>query len=174
MADNADRRERPRYAVSAAAEALEPRSNMRLTGRATDLGMGGCYVDTISPFAVGTAIRVRLFSERHCFQTRAMVTYALTGMGMGLAFSETSPDQSASLRHWVAELSGETMPHSELDSEGALHSGETRGQERQFARNCERDGRAAPAKTPHYRDRGRRSAAKALRIAGPLSSTSPL
>lgn len=120
MADNADRRERQRYAVSAAAEALEPRSNMRLTGRATDLGMGGCYVDTISPFAVGTAIRVRLFSERHCFQTRAMVTYALPGMGMGLAFSEISPDQSASLRHWVAELSGETMPHSERDFEGGF------------------------------------------------------
>ena len=120
MADKTDRRERPRYPVSAAAEAVEPQSNMRLTGRATDLGMGGCYVDTISPFAVGTAIRVRLFSERHCFQTRAMVAYALPGMGMGLAFSETNADQSASLRHWVAELSGETMPYSELDPEGGF------------------------------------------------------
>ena len=151
MADKTDRRERPRYPVSAAAEAVEPQSNMRLTGRATDLGMGGCYVDTISPFAVGTAIRVRLFSERHCFQTRAMVTYALPGMGMGLAFSEISPDQSASLRHWVAELSGETMPHSERDFEGGF-TPERRVAKSANLREIVRDGRAATAKTPHYRD----------------------
>lgn len=120
LPDHADRRADPRYPVSAAAEALDFSSNLRLMGRATDLGMGGCYVDTISPFPVGTAIRVRLFSERHSFQTPATVTYALGGMGMGLAFSETSPEQSTSLCHWVAQLSGEGTPYPERDLEGAF------------------------------------------------------
>jgi hypothetical protein len=126
LADEGERRERPRYPVSASAEILEPRTNTRLTGRATDLGVGGCYVDTMSPFAVGTAVRVRVFAEGHSFQARAVVTYALTSMGMGLAFSDVSADQVASLHGWVAELNGETMPYSELDSEGAF-SVEKRG-----------------------------------------------
>jgi hypothetical protein len=63
--ENADRRGHPRYPVSASAEVLEARTDTRVTGRATDLGLGGCYVDTLSPFAVGTAVHMRVFTERH-------------------------------------------------------------------------------------------------------------
>jgi hypothetical protein len=115
--ENADRRGHPRYPVSASAEVLEPRTHTRITGRATDLGLGGCYVDTLSPFPVGTSVHMRMFTERHSFQTQATVSYALTSMGMGLAFIKIAPDQAAVMREWVAELSGEVTPGVDFDSD---------------------------------------------------------
>ena len=93
---------------SALAEVIEPRPRTRLTCRATDLSLGGSYADTISPFAVGTAVLVRLSCEGRSFQTGARVTYALNGMGMGLAFTPEMPaEQAAALHSWIAELSGD-------------------------------------------------------------------
>jgi PilZ domain len=118
--DNSDLRGHTRYPVSASAEVVEPRTHTRITGRATDLSAGGCYVDTISPLAVGTSVHMRVSAERHCFQTRAIVTYTLTSMGMGLAFRETAADQALILRTWIAELGGEVVDELDLDSEPAF------------------------------------------------------
>ena len=101
--------------MSAAAEILEPRTNTRVTGRATDLGVGGCYVDTMSPFPVNTSVRIRLVSERYSVQGRATVSYSLTSMGMGLAFTEMSHDQAEVLRAWVGEISGELIMDADFD-----------------------------------------------------------
>ncbi len=115
-ADNDDLRGHTRYPVSASAEVVEPRTHTRVTGRATDLSAGGCYVDTISPLAVGTSVHIRVSAARHCFQTRAIVTYTLTGMGMGLGFREIAADQALILRAWIAELGGEVGDELDLDS----------------------------------------------------------
>jgi hypothetical protein len=103
----AERRRDRRHASSITAEVIEPRSRIRLTGRATDLSNGGCYVDTMSPFPVRTAVLIRLTSEGRSFQGRARVVYENAGMGMGLAFVELGPEQAACVQEWVRELSGE-------------------------------------------------------------------
>jgi len=118
--DNGDLRGHTRYPVSASAEVVEPRTHTRVTGRATDLSAGGCYVDTISPLAVGTSVHVRVSANGHSFQSRAIVTYTLTSLGMGLTFKETAADQALMLRAWVAELGGEVVDELDLDSEPAF------------------------------------------------------
>jgi hypothetical protein len=40
----------------------------------------------------------------------AKVAFAQPGMGMGLAFTESEPDQQSLLDRWIAELSGESIP----------------------------------------------------------------
>jgi PilZ domain len=115
-----ERRASVRYAVSAFAEVIEPETRTRLRGRATDLGQGGCYVDAISPFPVGTTVQIRLTSGRRTFQSQACVIYAISGMGMGMAFTEMPPDQATVLRTWVGELSGEMEPQTELESKPEL------------------------------------------------------
>jgi hypothetical protein len=60
---------------------------------------------------------MRMFTEGHSFQTQATVSYALTSMGMGLAFVKMAPDQAVIMRAWVAELSGEVTPGVDSDSE---------------------------------------------------------
>jgi hypothetical protein len=106
-ADSAERRKGRRFPVSASAEMAEPRTNTQLMGRASDLGAGGCYVDTVTPFPVGTSLMLNLRSEDHAISTKAAVIYAHTGMGMGLAFTEMDEDQRRSLTAWLQELSGE-------------------------------------------------------------------
>jgi hypothetical protein len=107
-----ERRGQPRYPFTAAAEAYEPRAQLRVTGRCSDLAPGGCYVDTISPFPVGTVIKIRLVRDSREFEASAVVKYAHPSMGMGLAFSEIKRENQEILRIWIAELSGEQPPET--------------------------------------------------------------
>ena len=92
------------------AEVDEVRSEARVTGRCSDLGPGGCYVDTLSPFAVGSAVRIRIERDMSEFDAAAIVAYAHVSMGMGLAFTAIKDDYQGVLRSWIAELSGEQSP----------------------------------------------------------------
>jgi len=102
-----ERRKDARFSVSASAEMLELRTRTRLNGRASDLGPGGCYIDTVSPFPVGASLMLTLTSETHNVQANANVVYAKTGMGMGLAFTEITAKQKENLAAWLRELNGE-------------------------------------------------------------------
>lgn len=98
---------------------LELRTRARLSGRASDLGAGGCYIDTVTPFPVGTSMVLNLASESHRVHAMASVIYAHPGMGMGLAFAEMTPTQRANLTAWLCELRGEppkAEPHAEADT----------------------------------------------------------
>ena len=44
--DPHERRRHARYPFTATVEALEPKSQMLIQGRTSDLSRGGCYVDT--------------------------------------------------------------------------------------------------------------------------------
>ena len=81
-----------------------------MTGRCSDLSPGGCYVDTLSPFAAGSAVRVRIERELREFEAAAIVSYAHVSMGMGLAFTEIKREHKDVLRSWIANLSGEQTP----------------------------------------------------------------
>jgi hypothetical protein len=96
-----------RFPFTAAAEVLELRSQTRVTGRCSDLSPGGCYVDTLSPFAVGSAVRVHIERESREFEAAAIVTYAHVSMGMGLAFTGIKREHQDILRSWIADLSSE-------------------------------------------------------------------
>ena len=108
-----ERRIAQRYPCTAAAEVIDLKSKARVTGRCTDLGLGGCYVDTLAPFAVGAAVQIRLARDKREMEATGMVTYALVSMGMGLSFTEIKPEHQAVLKAWIAELSGEKPAVSE-------------------------------------------------------------
>lgn len=112
-AEPAERRRHPRYPFSATVEATEPKSRAKIQGRTADLAIGGCYVDTISPFPVGTAIKLRLMNENQSCDTQAKVVYSLPGMGMGLTFVHGAKGQASVISRWVSELSGEPEPEIE-------------------------------------------------------------
>jgi PilZ domain-containing protein len=113
-----ERRRVVRYPFTAAAEIMDLRSHARVAGRSSDLGLGGCYIDILSPFTVGSAVRVRLEREQKVFEAMATVTNAQNSMGMGLAFTEVKPEHQAVLQAWVAELSGEALPKFEVAAAG--------------------------------------------------------
>ena len=118
MGNGPERRRAVRYPFTAAAEIIDLSSHARVAGRSSDLGLGGCYIDILSPFALGSAVLVRLEREKKVFEAMAKVMYAKYSMGMGLAFTEVKPEHQAVLQAWVAELSGEALPKFVLATAG--------------------------------------------------------
>lgn len=114
-----DKRRHARYPVSVSAEVIEAKTGTRVAGRATDLGVGGCYIDTLNTLPEGTEVEVLLHSEGRTLQLRALVAYIIAGnsIGMGLSFVATSAHQGATLLDWLTgsnsgprDLAGQTEP----------------------------------------------------------------
>jgi PilZ domain len=109
---SATQRAHPRYQFTATAEALDAHHRLRMNARTSDLGKGGCYVDTFSPFPMKTGVKLRITKEKVSFEAEATVVYSKIGMGMGLAFTSIDPQQMGVLEKWLNELSG--SPPTEL------------------------------------------------------------
>ena len=112
-----ERRTEVRYSFIAVAEVYEIRSQTRVAGRCSDLGMGGCYVDTMASFPVDSALRITIHHDSREFQSLAIVAYSHPSMGMGIKFTEMKPEFRNVLRYWVADLSGEPIPKPEIVEE---------------------------------------------------------
>ena len=111
--DPHERRRHARYPFTATVEAVETISQTRINGRTSDLSRGGCYVDAISSFPVGSVVKMRLTKEARSLEAQAEVVYSLAGMGMGVKFTGGDPEQLWNLEKWVGELSGELSPEPE-------------------------------------------------------------
>jgi hypothetical protein len=105
-APSATQRAHPRYQFTATAEALDAQHRLRMNARTSDLGKGGCYVDTFSPFPMKAGVKLRITKEKVSFEAEATVVYSKIGMGMGLAFTSIDRQQMGVLEKWLGELSG--------------------------------------------------------------------
>lgn len=105
----AERRRNLRFPFSAAVEVVEIKTNTKISGRTSDLGLGGCYVDTISPFPVGTEANLRIIRQNESFEALVKVVYSSLGMGMGLSFISAQPKQFTLFQRWLLEISGQPV-----------------------------------------------------------------
>ena len=102
-----ERRRFERFPLDADAEVVEVQTGTRIKGRVTDISLGGCYVDTLSPFLVSTAVQIRITRGSQSFEARANVVHMKLGLGMGLAFIAAQGEQKKVLGRWIVELGGE-------------------------------------------------------------------
>jgi hypothetical protein len=102
-----EHRSQVRFPFTASAEVYNVRSRTRVNGRCSDLGAGGCYVDTLSPFAVGAQVTIGIDRDNRRFEAEAVVAYAHVQMGMGLTFTAVKPEHLDVLHSWIAGLSGD-------------------------------------------------------------------
>lgn len=102
-----ERRETRRHAFTATAEVTEIHSGAKFSTRTTDLGPGGCFVDTVVPFPVGAQVRVTVHKGKTEFHTGGTVVYSQTGLGMGIAFDQLDAHQRHALEAWIVNLTGE-------------------------------------------------------------------
>lgn len=96
-----ERRGGERHMFTAGAEVVELKSGARFSTRTTDLGPGGCFVDTTVPFPVGSKLRVTLHKGKTTFETPGTVVYSQHGLGMGIAFDELEAEQRLALAEWI-------------------------------------------------------------------------
>lgn len=102
--EEAERRNTIRYQLTVSAEVIEVKSGTRFSTRTTDLGPGGCFVDTLMPLPVGSGVNVRLHKDNMAFETTGTVTFSQAGLGMGIAFVVMPPEKQAAFDAWIGEL----------------------------------------------------------------------
>jgi hypothetical protein len=82
-----NRRKFVRHKISFPLELRDERVNTPLRVNATDVSGNGCYVETVMPLAVGTALRVDFWIEQEKFSPTAVVRTRDPGVGMGIEFT---------------------------------------------------------------------------------------
>jgi len=130
-----ERRVHPRYSLSADAEIVESKSRTKMSGRVSDLSRSGCYVEMMSPFPLGSQLKMRIMKNKTPFLAQATVAYATEGMGMGVKFKELEPEQILILEKWLSELSGASLPDEESSEESLETVAETSRNESSYVLN---------------------------------------
>lgn len=104
------RRAARRCSFVASVEVTEVTSEARISARTSEISLGGCYVDTLSPFPVDSLVKLRILKDDGVFEAKARVAYAQSSFGMGLQFTDVTPESRAVLRAWLAEMLSRLAP----------------------------------------------------------------
>jgi hypothetical protein len=102
-ASQVERRVANRHPLIAAADVVELGSGAVFSTRTTDLGPGGCFIDTLVPFDVGSKVRITIREGKTRFEATGVVVYSQSGLGMGVAFDDIEPLQRKVLAVWLGE-----------------------------------------------------------------------
>lgn len=115
---DAERRGANRHAITAVAEIVDLDSGARFSTRTSDLGPGGCFVDSLTPFPIGSKVRVTVRQGNTEFEIGGAVVYSQIGLGMGIAFDELAYEQRLELEGWLAEVTGGKQEKLEVKTLG--------------------------------------------------------
>ncbi|MGH9579445.1 MAG: PilZ domain-containing protein [Terriglobales bacterium] len=99
-----ERRRNPRHKCTGGVEFRAQGMNVRVWGNLSDVSLGGCYADMMSPLAVGTHVETTLTACNLEVRTAAVVRVSHPGCGMGVEFAQLSAESIQSLRLIVSRL----------------------------------------------------------------------
>ncbi len=91
-----------RYDFGAIAEVIDLDSREDVIVVTRDLSLRGCFVKTRTPFAPGTAVRVRITYAGADFAAIGSVTGNITWEGMEIEFVQIEPKHQATIEEWLA------------------------------------------------------------------------
>ncbi len=74
-------------------------------GKASDLGMGGCFVEMPIPLKLGTTLKVGLWLNQEKLWLNAKVVNSRPGFGIGLQFTQVSPEDAERLQRFLKSIS---------------------------------------------------------------------
>jgi hypothetical protein len=95
VADTDNRRRYQRHKVSFPLEFRDERVNTPMRVNATDVSGNGCYVETVMPLAVSTALRLEFWIDQERVSTSAVVRTRDPGVGMGIEFTGMTEETKA-------------------------------------------------------------------------------
>jgi DNA-binding response OmpR family regulator len=98
-----------------AQQALPEEPDPLSQGKLTDLSMGGCYVETESPFPQASAVDLCLKAAGLEIHTEAVVRVMHPGHGMGIEFPARTEEQRKSVADFIAFLTSQPGATPELE-----------------------------------------------------------
>ena len=106
MGEELKRRSVPRYSCTGTVEIFQ---SERLVGWGTvsEIGRGGCYVETGQPLPVGSKVQLRLCLDSASLEIAAEVAWMTPQVGMGMRFEVAAPQIEQAVVHILSLVSGE-------------------------------------------------------------------
>jgi hypothetical protein len=112
-----NRRRFVRHKISFPLELRDERVNTPLRVNATDISGNGCYVETVMPLAIGTAVRVDLWIDQERLSPSAVVRTRDPGVGMGIEFTGLPEDSKKRFQAHLDKVDpGISFAHKESES----------------------------------------------------------
>ena len=102
---NFERRRFPRHQLSVGMEISDLASGHKVRVKSSDLSVGGCYIETMLPLALGTGLEIEMWIESSKVSARAIVRTCDPGVGMGIEFVGVTPDKQRQLEDLLASCS---------------------------------------------------------------------
>ena len=87
----------------AIAELADTDGTVCIVGRMSEVSSKGCYVNTPSTLALNSGLKVVISRDDETFLTDGKVIYVHDGVGMGILFVDSAPDQMNILTSWLAD-----------------------------------------------------------------------
>jgi hypothetical protein len=109
--DSPERRTHPRFTVRVPVEVHAEGSEAPIRCATSDLSLGGCYIESLYPFPVGTSLELKLQLEGTLLILGKVVT-SYPQVGNGIQFLKILPEDRAELAAFldtVAKLREQTL-----------------------------------------------------------------
>jgi hypothetical protein len=97
-----ERRQFVRHPCRIGVQVATSEDELKMSGTITDISLGGCYVEMLSPLPVNTAVELSFEMDGSPVHFSAKVRSSHMGFGMGLAFANMGPENLEILRRLTA------------------------------------------------------------------------
>src|SRR5580698_3922391 len=104
-----NRRKFQRHKISFPLELRDERVNTPLRVNATDISGNGCYVETVMPLSLATALRVEFWIDQERVSPTAIVRTRDPGVGMGIEFTGLTEDAKKKFQSHLDKLDPGTL-----------------------------------------------------------------
>ncbi len=118
-----ERRKFPRRSCRLETQITMTDCSLRVSGTLTDISLGGCYVEMLSPLPINTDVELDFIVDNSNFHMGGQVRNSRSGLGMGIAFRDVSVEIRERLRRFTdparsdSETGKVTAPHAATKSE---------------------------------------------------------
>ena len=104
--DPTTRRRLPRYSCTGTVEIFQ---SGKLTGWGTvsEIGRGGCYIETGQPLSIGSKVQLRLSMDSATLEIGAEVVWMTPQVGMGMRFEVAAPQIEQAVIHILSMIADE-------------------------------------------------------------------
>jgi hypothetical protein len=115
-----ERRQFPRRSCRQEAYISPSGESMRIPVTVTDICIGGCYVEMLSPLPLYSTVEVSVQLPDSVVYARGRICSSQPGLGMGIAFTGMGPDELKKLRQFVL-----TTANQPIDDPSSLEGSST-------------------------------------------------
>jgi c-di-GMP-binding flagellar brake protein YcgR len=99
-----DRRYAIRYPFAADVDVIDMESGTRTNGVTSDLSLGGCFICTSKPLAIGTRVRITMVRQNQMVEALAVVRILKPRIGMGIEFIDIEHPGNEILCRWLDQM----------------------------------------------------------------------